>query len=350
MHELVELIREAALEDGGPSIERVVFGTDDPDAIAAWYGRCCEHVLGSPLVGAGFYAPAVGCVVGVELADGRSLSMKAYQGRWRLGLLRLVSGVQRRLAAGGFPCPMPELEPLVFEGITVSVEQVLEDPGMRVLGPGEMEISAAGLAKAARILSGRDLAPWAGLHAFVPAPGALYPEPHSPLFDFSLDEEEVAWVDELASAGAAARDRAEAGDRRLGLFHCDWAARNIRIAGGRLVASYDWDSLNARSESTAVGNAAATWRSTGEPDDPPAPGPTEIDDYLDAYVRAAGAGRGPTGTRTWRKAAMGQALWILAYTARCEHALEARDPDVRARRARDTLEAEGAHFLEALAP
>lgn len=52
------------------------------------------------------------------------------------------------------------------------------------------------------------------------------------------------------------------------------------MTDNRLVASYDWDSLGAFRESRGAGIAAATWRSTGESDDPPAPGPDEIDMYL----------------------------------------------------------------------
>lgn len=352
---LAALIGATAMPDGGPTVEHAVFGTGDAARLASWYARFCEQVLGSPIAGALFYAASVGCIAGVELADGRRLAVKAYQERWKPEVLHLVATAQRNLASNGFPCPMPEMEPTRFDGVTASVERVLDDPGVRVLAPEEMGASAGGLAEAAELLRSTDPIPWVGLHAFQAAPGALYPEPHSPLFDFSLesDERDVGWIDQLAAAGAAAR---ELDDAPPNLFHCDWAARNIRVVDGRLVASYDWDSLNACKESTAVGNAAATWRSTGEPDDPPAPGPAEIDEYLDTYLRCAaessgghdGTAAAATSARTWRIAAMGEALWLLAYTARCEHAIHARYPDVRPRRARDTLEEQRTAFLAAI--
>ena len=77
---------------------------------------------------------------------------------------------------------------------------------------------------------------------------------------------------------------------------------------------------------------------------PAAPDSEEIEAYLDTYVKAAGGSR----SRQWRTAAIGAALYALAYTARCEHALEARDPHRRRRRARDTLEADRGRFLAAL--
>ena len=110
------------------------------------------------------------------------------------------------------------------------------------------------------------------------------------------------------------------------------------------MASYDWDSLGAFRESRGVGIAAATWRSTGEAEDPAAPDSREVDAYLDTYVRAAGGSR----NRRWRAAAMGAALYTLAYTARCEHALEARGPHHQPRRARDTLNADRDGFLAAI--
>ncbi len=348
---LADFVRAARVPDDGPSVEQEIFGTHEPGTVAAWYSRLCTQVLGSPIAAPLFYVSSSGCVAGVELADGRQLSVKAHQRRSSLDLLQLIDDAQRRLASAGFACPMPEIAPVRFEQVFVTVEQLLFDPGMRVLAPEEMSASAAALAEAAGILREVDPTPWAGLHTFHAAPGALYPEPHSPLFDFTLqrDDEEVVRVDELAAAAIAARDR---GDAPLALFHCDWSARNIRLRDGRLIASYDWDSLDACRESAAVGNAAATWRSTGEPDDPPAPGPDEIDAYLDAYLEAAGPDehrrRCGRSLRAWRVAAMGEALWLLAYTARCEHAIEARFSDERPRRARDTLVRHRTAFLAAL--
>lgn len=42
---------------------------------------------------------------------------------------------------------------------------------------------------------------------------------------------------------------------------------------------------------------------------------------------------------------MGSALFTLAYTARCEHSIEALYPERRIRRARDTLVADRKAFL-----
>lgn len=124
--------------------------------------------------------------------------------------------------------------------------------------------------------------------------------------------------------------------------HTDWSARNVRIHEGRLWVAYDWDSLGWVSEATAVGQAAATWRSTGEADDPVAPGPDEVGGYLDAYE--AGAPRRFSGDE--RRIVMAAALWVIAYTARCEHALEVVTGR-RVERARARLQQDGGGFLRA---
>jgi hypothetical protein len=98
--------------------------------------------------------------------------------------------------------------------------------------------------------------------------GQLYPEPHSPFFDFSAHAEDAAWIDELALRAKAVRD---ATCWPPTIAHTDWSARNIRIRDHRLVVAYDWDSLAIVSEPVALGQAAAAWNSVGVTSDPPRP-------------------------------------------------------------------------------
>jgi hypothetical protein len=277
----------------------------------------------------------------MELADGREVVIKAYQPRWRLDALQAVSAAQQRLATAGFACPVPVVPPLQFDGVAASIDFFLPDPGMRLLDIDEMSDSAASLAHAISILRDEDAGQWIDRHAMDRPIGSLYPIPHNPLFDFTLNAEEAIWIDELAVVALETENRDDAPPQML---HGDWSARNIRIVDHSLVASYDWDSLGAFRESKGVGIAAATWRSNGERDDPPAPDSGEIRSYLESYIEASGG----TRSRKWRAAAMGSALYALAYTARCEHSVEARDPHRRVRRARDTLAADRSGFIAAL--
>jgi hypothetical protein len=194
--------------------------------------------------------------------------------------------------------------PLQFEGVVATIDGLLPDRGMRLLEMDEMSISAGGLAEATSILRHEDAQPWIDKHAMDRRSGSLYPIPHNPYFDFTLNADKAAWIDELAAAGLVAQNQDETTPQML---HGDWSGRNIRIVDHRLIASYDWDSLGAFRESRGVGIASAAWRSIGEKHDPPAPDSDEISAYLDEYVKAAGG----TRSQQWRIAAMDQrcSLW-----------------------------------------
>ncbi|HEX3796445.1 MAG TPA: phosphotransferase [Acidimicrobiales bacterium] len=323
------------------AVEDEVFGKTDAASVGSWYERLCASTLDSTIRRGLFFAASAKCALGVELEDGRQVVVKAYQRAWSLDILSAMSAAQARLASAGFACPSPVGVPFIFEGVTASVEHELPDPGMRTFEREEMAISAGALSEAHSLLANEDAQPWVGRHALDRPKGALYPAPHSPLFDFSLNAEAAAWIDELAVAALKAMAEDVSPPQ---IVHGDWSARNIRIAGGRLVASYDWDSLAAFPESRGVGIAAAIWRLTGEAGEPSAPDAQETEHYIDAYVGAAGGARG----RTWHIAAMGSALSTLAYMARCEHSLEARDATQQHRRARNTLEADRQGFLTAI--
>jgi hypothetical protein len=120
----------------------------------------------------------------------------------------------------------------------------------------------------------------------------------------------------------------------------DWSARNVRVDQRGISAVYDCDSLSLAPEATAAGQSAATWRSTGEADDPDAPGAPEIERFLASFGAARGSAFSPEELSVARAAA----VWVMAYTARCEHALEQRTPYVR-RRARNWLASEAERLL-----
>ena len=62
------------------------------------------------------------------------------------------------------------------------------------------------------------------------------------------------------------------------------------------------------------------------------------------FVRHYETSRGRTFTIEQRRAVGGAALWVLAYTARCEHAID--DGSGGHRRARPRLEADGRLLLD----
>src|SRR5207237_9839292 len=107
----------------------------------------------------------------------------------------------------------------------------------------------------------------------------VFPQPHSPLFDFDATGAGAEWIDDIGERAKALRD---ADTSEPVIAHTDWSLRNVRLDRRGPVAVYDWDSLALVPESHAVGGAAATWCKTGEPGDG-TPSAAEVDDYLAAY-------------------------------------------------------------------
>ncbi len=123
------------------------------------------------------------------------------------------------------------------------------------------------------------------------------------------------------------------------IAHGDWSARNIRLGGGGLVCVYDWESIQAGPESAALGVAAATWQALGQANEPMAPSASEIARYIELYEEA----RSAVLSEHQRRSACAAAVYALAYTARCEHALQpgTRNGRASARLAQDS----GLHSL-----
>ncbi len=331
-----------------------ICGTDDPDVLATRFNRWCGVNLASSIARTRFFAVSVGPVAGVELDDGRAVVVKAHRSSADEAFLRAARRVQSHLAANGFPCPMPLTDPQPFGATLAVADSWLDDP-QPYLGAGAMTASAEGLARVVELAREVDGVDALERYPMRRASGRRYPEPHSPIFDFSLADDRVPFVDALADRALAVLDRVDA---PAVVAHGDWSARNVRMGPTGVRAVYDWDSLLLAPEAIAVGVAAATWRSHGEADDPIAPDPAETVEYLGRYEHARG---GPFPAEE-RHAVLAQALYCLCYTARCEMSLGAAsarheadspssserdhgDPKGHPRRAIGRLELDGEKFL-----
>jgi hypothetical protein len=310
-------------------VERAIFGTGEAGTIAALITRTAQQQLGTPVTGGLFYAASAGCVFGLQLEDGRSVVLKAYQSHWEERFLRAVQQVQQAVAATGFPCPVPLAGPAAVGRGLATIESLLPDPG-----PGGhpdesyLERSSAGLAQllhSARDSAQEDVA----LHPFRLAEGELYPIPHNPVFDLRGTVAGAGWIDAWARRAWSLRS---SDSLRQVIAHLDWSARNVRIGPAGVVAVYDWDSIGVASEATTAGQAAATWRSTGDTTDLGAPAAPEIERFILSFARALGRPFSPHEMDVARAAA----VWVMAYAARCEHALAQRTP-WRRTRAREWL-------------
>jgi hypothetical protein len=317
---LAETIRRELSRWNLGAIEESIFGTAEPEEMVAILDRYCSLHLDARPVGGIFYRGSAGCAVGLRLQSGDEVAIKAYQERWTAPYLSAVQSVQARLCAEGFPCPCPLVPPRSLQPgrpNLAMVETFVSDPGMEPLqGSRACRYSAAGLARQVMLCRSVSSERAFVAHPLRAAPGRLYPEPHSPLFNFERPSTGAAWIDDYAARASVLRD---ADDSAPVVAHLDWSARNIRIGPRGLVAAYDWDSLALVPESTAIGQAAATWSVTSEPGGSEFPSLESITEFVLRYEE--GAGRTLDEVR-WR-AAGGAAAYVLAYTARCEDSLEA---------------------------
>ena len=281
----------------------------------------CERQLGAPAVGGLFYGASVGCVLGVQLESAISVVIKVYQRRWEKPFLDAVQQAQLQLAKGGMPCPLPIAEAAEIHphrpNLAVA-ETWLPDPGMH---PGrsaaERGVSAAGLAKQIALCSGLPGAERLSDHPLRSDGDGLYGTPHSPLFDFEGTKAGAEWIDEIAGRAKEIRER---DPESLVVAHTDWSARNVRFDEERVLAAYDWDSLALVEEATALGQAAMTWSVTADPGGTEFPDMNSVLAYIADYERA----RNSSLTSGQHRAARAAAVYVLAYTARCEHSLAVR--------------------------
>lgn len=310
-----------------------VFGTTTVEDVACLVEGFCDRELGASVEESLWFHASVGCVFGVRLADGTEVAIKAYQSRWTERFLIGVRAVQAHLSVHGFPCAHPLGGPFPLGRANATVEAILPDPGAASGAPDQLGASASGLARQiglCRALSGDGLSP----HPMDTPANQLYPEPHSPIFDFAATSSGAEWIDDLARRAKVIHEGSQSPSV---VAHCDWSARNVRLHRDGIVAAYDWDSLALVRETTAVGQAAATWSAATGGEE--APSVEEITAYVEAYE----AERGQRFSDDERAAVGGAALFVMAYTGRCEHS---NDPDGGTRgRARSLLASSGKRLL-----
>ena len=319
--------------NGAGAVDRDILGTDQPELLAELFEAFCVRELDALAVGGLFYAASAGCVLGVQLESGDTVVIKTYQRRWREPFLGAVQDAQQRLARGGMPCPSPVAPPAEIRPPRPNlaiVETWVPDPGMRPGGStAAQRVSAAGLAQqVALCLTLPDVERFSR-HPLRSDGNGLYGTPHSPLFDFERTGAGAEWIDDLARRAKKVRDQDTS---PVVVAHTDWSARNVRFDEERLLAVYDWDSLALVKEATALGQAAMTWSVTADPGGTEFPDMDSVLGYMADYERA----RNRSFNAEQFQAARAAAVYVLAYTARCEHSLAfqgvARDDQDAARR------------------
>lgn len=183
--------------------ERSMYGTADPLEIAGLVNALCDAGLGAGVAAGLFYASSQGGVCGLVLADGRRVVVKAHAPPWTRPTLAAVVHVQRCLSARGFPCPRPLLGPTQLGQGYATIEELMDDGAH---GDGHRPAVRRALAHTlARLVdAARDLRDTAGLRpgtlTALP-PGALWPTPHSPIFDLAATAQGGGWIDRYAAPG-----------------------------------------------------------------------------------------------------------------------------------------------------
>jgi hypothetical protein len=266
---------------------------------ARWLGSTPEAVL--------FEAEHLSAVVGLRLADGREVVVKA---RPRARRIDTCVEVQRRLWTAGFPASEPLAGPAPLGALTATAEVYVAGGAPLRRTAGDIERSASALARLVRaapeitaIGSLEPAPPWVGWDH---GGKCTWPWPDDRDVDLN-DPPGAAWLEDL---GRRARERLAASDLPLVVGHADWEAQNLRWVDGCLHVVHDWDSIAARSEAALAGAASAVFTVIAGPLD--AATVEESAAFLDAYETARG--------RAWsdeeRQVAWAAGLWLRAFDAR----------------------------------
>jgi hypothetical protein len=298
-------------------VEPVVFGTTDPHKIASLIDTFCQEELGAHIADFLFYESSVGAVCGVRLVDGRRVVVKVHQSSRSLDFLQAVVRVQRYLLSHGYPCTKPLLDPrpLAYgiatteEFVDEGVYQQASDPTIR-RSMAEMLAWLIDLTREPEVIPGVQPA---SLDLSLPA-GAIWPTPHSKIFDFEATAIGAEWIDEIARQ---AQEITLHGAGQLVIGHTDWGVKHFRYVGKKVRVIYDWDSLAFEKEPIIVGHASGYFTYTeyfGESRLP-------TDEESRAFIAEYEAARGKPFTYQELQTLQAAVVYGLAYGSRCEHAL-----------------------------
>jgi len=344
-----------------PVVDEAVFGTSRPVEIAALLSGFCRDALGAGVAEALFYRVSVACVAGLTLEDGRKVVVKAQRGRRKEAYLRACVAFRRRLVEEGFPCPLPLSEATRVGPAWVTAEGLMEagsagdahDPVLR-------QAIAGSLARLVSIGEGFSERESFGRAWFLGLPeGQVFPAPHSPFFDFEATAGGAEWIDAfarearqiglqidrsfsaapkvldgatpgagegaatsaLASASAASVPGLPASAGRV-VGHFDYRVEHLRFDGGRVVATFDWDSLHFERLPVLLGALAPHFTADWQREDI-VRAPTL--DEMRAFVTDFEVARGQPFSAVERWLLSASCVYSMSYTARCNHASNPRE-------------------------
>jgi hypothetical protein len=135
------------------------------------------------------------------------------------------------------------------------------------------------------------------------------------MFNFEATAAGAEWIDAIATE-ALARLSTPVGELVVG--HTDWSVKDFRFRDNKISAIYDWDSLAVDREPVIVGQAATHFTMTWRTPVRVTPDAVEVAAFVTDYEEA----RGSVFSAAERAALDAAGAYSMAYTARCEHALD----------------------------
>ncbi|SEF25227.1 Ser/Thr protein kinase RdoA involved in Cpx stress response, MazF antagonist [Amycolatopsis pretoriensis] len=271
--------------------------------IPSW---CAEH-LGSAPIEVLFARESLSEVVGLRLADGREVVVKAREAEGREAS---CVAAQVWLAERGFPCARPITDVVPAGSLAVHAEE--SRPGGEMLLGDTPDVARRYAAVFAWLM--RELA-----GVIVPPP---LPNPRWARWDHRdpglwpaigfLDERDQSAVPaHVVETATRARKRLLATDLPCVLGHADFEAQNLRWHDGEIWAVHDWDSLAWQPEAALAGAASGTFANASPPTLAPIASSA-------AFLATYQGLRGRRFTAEEEEAAWAASLWTAAHNARWE--------------------------------
>jgi hypothetical protein len=300
-----------------------IFGTVDPAQIGQQICDLCRTLLNQEIAACEFWEVSVSFTIGLRLVSGQRVVAKFRSpANITLPTLQAVCQVQEYLANCGFPAPQIILPPIQQGDTFASIEALLDvGENCDAHNPLVRRAMAIGLAQQIRLAQPLVNLPHLPLSRFQSAP--LWEKPHNALFDFERTAEGAEWIDGIAEQ---AKFEYSSTNYSPQIGHMDWSVKNMRFNNNQLSAVYDWDSLRVENELVILGNALkgflTTWYVNVKSI---VPTPKEINSFIQDYEFA----REQAFTQTEQQIIRAAFLYSMAYTARCEHAIDPAGQKVR---------------------
>lgn len=301
-------------EPSPPFVELAIFECADAYLIAGFLNTFCLRNLGSPIAEGLFHQSSIGSVSGVVLEDGRSVVIKAHQPERSREFLAEVVRVQSYLTERAVFATQVVTGPLPL-GRGYAIVEAFTDIGSKADAhrPEIRGALAAGLHAIVQACNPLVETTSLGPALLRSAGDALWPTPHSKLFDFAASAKGAEWIDDIAER---ARERMRpVGDLVIG--HSDWRVEHVRFSANTPVVAFDWDSLCCEREPALIGTVANGFCADfSQGDNRQAPTLDEARAFVRDYERA----RGRRFSAEERRLCGASVAYASAYTARCGHA------------------------------